>query len=65
MLHVYFTNHQYFSQETFNTFEDALTYVKGKCFEAAICAPYRKDQPHRGCEVLAFWSPIGGLKMHY
>lgn len=61
MLHVYFTNHGYFSQETFQDFDAAVVYVRKTGFEASICLPYRKDQPYKGCEVLAHWTMFGGL----
>lgn len=53
MFQVFFTNFSYFSQETFTSFDEALTYGKSKCFEFSI---------HHNREVLASWSPLYGLR---
>jgi hypothetical protein len=54
MIRVFWTNHGYYSQEEFTNLDDAVAYVRTKCFEAAF---------HQDDRVLAGWSPIGGLRM--
>lgn len=40
MYKVYWTNHEYFSQERFNSLAEAKVYVREKFFEALIfCGP--------------------------
>jgi hypothetical protein len=51
---VYYINFDYYSQEEFESIEDAVAYGKTKCFE------FRVDDPS-GNPVCA-WSPIGGLR---
>lgn len=51
MYKIYLTNHGYFTQNEFATFQDALDFVKKTCFEVSIY--------HDG-EMVATWSPISG-----
>jgi len=51
---VHLTNFGYFANDDFRSFGDAVDYAKKVGFEVSIqCA----------CQVLATYSPIGGLKM--
>ena len=52
-IRIFWTNHGYYSQEEFTSIDDAVAYVRTKCFEAAF---------HQGDNVLAAWSPISGLR---
>ena len=61
MLYVHFTNHDYFAQDSFSSFDDALAYAKSKGFDATICKPYHSGKPYKGVEILASWSILGGL----
>lgn len=54
MYKVYLSNHGYFAGQHFGTFQEALTWVKGTCFESSIW----HDE-----EVVATWSPISGTTM--
>jgi hypothetical protein len=50
---VFWTNHGYFSSDTFVTLADAVAYGKSKCFEFSV---FDRDTMH------VSWSPIGGLR---
>ena len=52
--HVHFVNFHYDSGRNFNTVQEAVNFAISKCFEATIA-----DQDNK---VVAFWSPIGGLR---
>lgn len=62
MFNVYWLNFDYFCDQDFASFDDAVAYAKSKCFEAVIIKPYRKGHPYQGGEHVGFWSPIGGLQ---
>lgn len=49
---VYFINHDYYSQEEFDTCNGAIAYGIDKGFEFAV---------HYGSDVVASWGPIRGL----
>ena len=56
MFRVYWTNHFYFSSETFDSVEAALVYVKDKYFEAQV---------YNGAdELVATWSVFGGTRYY-
>ena len=50
---VYFTNHQYFADKTFDSEKSAIDFAKSKGFEATIYAAN---------ETIGAWSPIGGYR---
>jgi hypothetical protein len=50
---IYWTNFGYYSQDEFTTLAEAIAYGKSKCFEFQIS---------HDCNVVASWSPIGGLR---
>ena len=52
---VYFTNHDYYSQEEFSSLDEAIEYGKSKGFDFTV---------HYGSHMLAGWSYIGGLKKY-
>jgi hypothetical protein len=61
MFRVYFTNHGYYADRRFSTFEEAVAYGKNVHFEFQV--------RHQGIMrddnyLIATWSPIGGLR-HY
>jgi hypothetical protein len=51
-VHVYWTNHDYFSSESFDDLPKAYEYGKSKCFEFSL---------HHNGKVVASWGPIMGL----
>ena len=53
MFKVYFTNHGYFSSETFNTIDAALDYARKVFFDATI---WRND------EIIGSWTIFGGYR---
>lgn len=55
MFKVYFTNHQYHSQEQFNTFKAAKEYGKSRGFNFRI--------EYRGA-IVASWNIISGMKIY-
>ena len=58
---VFFLNHDYFAQDDFPSFDDALAHAKKCGFDAAIVKPYITGKPHKGYEHVATWSILGGL----
>ena len=55
MYRVYWTNHFYFAAGEWGTFYEALAYAKSKSFESTI---------YCNGELVAAWSPIGGLRRY-
>ena len=55
MYRVYWTNHFYYAADEFCSLDAALAYGKSKCFEFAV---------HCNGELVAAWSPIGGLRRY-
>jgi hypothetical protein len=53
MYRVYYINFSYFADGEWQTLEDAVAYVKSKCFQAAI---------YRGDDMVASWCPLAGLR---
>lgn len=52
MFRVFLTNHDYFAQDLFDSFDEALAWVKKTCFEVSIWNDGKR---------LATWSPMTGL----
>jgi len=53
---VWFVNFGYYANQELDTLQDAINYGKGAGFEFTV---------HQGDDILCFWSPIGGLRMHH
>ena len=62
MYNVYFVNHDYFAQDNFNTFDDAVAYAKKSAFQCSIIKPYYSGKPNKGGERVGYYCPIGGLR---
>jgi len=55
MFKVWYSNFRYFSQDEFETIEDAFEHAKSTGFEATI---YKNDS------LVASWSPISGKRIY-
>lgn len=55
MFKVWFTNHGYFSDRTFNSARDALEHAKGCGFQCTV---------HHGNYIVFGYCPIGGLRVY-
>lgn len=55
MYQVYFTNHFYYSDRQFATFDEAVAYAKSTCFDCRIDC---------NGEMVGAWSYFGGFRRY-
>jgi hypothetical protein len=62
---VYFTNHEYFTDQEFGSILEALDYGRKTCFQFSIHSGPRGANPYRERFKMEYsWCPIGGLRQY-